>query len=124
MPEERRERPLVYMSKDLFLMEALDDIDITISPSEREILRPLAAEVAELVEIFQWMTPEEAVAVKNTPNLKSAVEDEIADVMNYILRITDVLDIDLERTVLNKIDKNAIKYPPAGSKTPRSKRGM
>ena len=105
-------------------MEALDDIDITISPSEREILRPLAAEVAELVEIFQWMTPEEAVAVKNTPNLKSAVEDEIADVMNYILRITDVLDIDLERTVLNKIDKNAIKYPPAGSKTPRSKRGM
>ena len=48
MPEERREKSLVYMAKDLFLSEALDDIDITISPSDREILRPLAAEVAEL----------------------------------------------------------------------------
>ena len=84
----------------------------------------LAVEAAELVEIFQWMTPDESVAVKDAPDLKHDVEEEIADVINYVLRIAEVLNIDVERAVLNKMDKNAVKYPPAGSKTPRSKRGM
>ena len=84
----------------------------------------LVVEASELMEIFQWMTPDESVAVKDEPNLKHAVEEEIGDVINYVLRIADVLGIDIERAVLNKIDKNAVKYPPAGSNTPRSKRDM
>ena len=82
----------------------------------------LAGEVAELLEIFQWMTPDESVAVKDKPTLKRDVEEEIGDVINYVLRLADVLDIDVERAVLDKIDKNAEKYPPDGSNTPRSKR--
>ena len=84
----------------------------------------LAVEAAELVEIFQWMTSEESVAVKDASSLKHEVEEEIGDVINYVLRIADILGIDLEQAVLNKIDRNAVKYPPTGSKTPRSKRDM
>tara|TARA_R100000093_G_C1914521_1_gene63842 strand:+ start:229 stop:576 length:348 start_codon:yes stop_codon:yes gene_type:complete len=84
----------------------------------------LAVEAAELVEIFQWMTAEESVAVKDRPNVKHEVEEELGDVINYVLRIADVLNIDLEKAVSNKIEKNAMKYPPAGSNTPRSKRNM
>jgi NTP pyrophosphatase (non-canonical NTP hydrolase) len=84
----------------------------------------LAGEAAELLEIFQWMTPDESVAVRDVPHLKHDVEEEIGDVVNYVLRIADVLDIDVEQAVLNKIKKNALKYPPDGSNTPRSKRDV
>jgi NTP pyrophosphatase (non-canonical NTP hydrolase) len=84
----------------------------------------LAGEAAELLEIFQWMTPEESVAVKNVSYQKSAVEEEIADILNYSLRLADLLDIDIERAVWDKMEKNAEKYLPQGSKTPRSKRGV
>ena len=67
---------------------------------------------------------EESLAVKDMPNLKQQVEEEIGDVINYVLRIADVLDIDLERATWDKIEKNAEKYLPQGSKTPRSKRGI
>ena len=92
--------------------------------SPKNLAMAISVEVSEIVEIFQWMTPEESVDVKNVPSLKHEVEEEIGDVINYVLRIADILDIDLEQAVLNKIDKNALKYPPAGSNTPRSKRDM
>ena len=70
------------------------------------------------------MTPDESVDVKDAPDFKHDVKEEIADVINYVLRIADVLGIDIERAVLNKIDKNAVKYPPTGSNNPKSKRDM
>ena len=56
----------------------------------------LIAEAAELVEIFQWLTPDESTAVKDSESQKQSVEDELADILNYIMRLADVLDIDLE----------------------------
>ena len=46
--EQLPEKPLVYGSRDRFLAEPLIDFDLTISPADRERLRPLAAQVAEL----------------------------------------------------------------------------
>ena len=77
----------------------------------------LAVEASELQEIFQWLTPEESVDVKN--NSVHAAE-EIADIFIYLLRIADILEIDLEKAVTMKLEKNASKYPPDGSNTPRS----
>ena len=82
----------------------------------------LAVEAAELVEIFQWLTPEESMAVKTSRPQKDSVEDELGDILNYAMRLADVLDIDLERAVLNKMGKNALKYPAKGSMTPKSRR--
>ena len=80
----------------------------------------LAVEAAELVEIFQWMTTEESIATKDSNDHSQRVGEEVADIMNYVLRLTDVMGIDLEKVVLDKICKNANKYPAAGSATPRS----
>ncbi|MQF49063.1 nucleotide pyrophosphohydrolase [SAR202 cluster bacterium AC-647-N09_OGT_505m] len=84
----------------------------------------LIAEAAELVEIFQWLTPDESTAVKDSESQKQSVEDELADILNYTIRLADVLDIDLENALLRKIERNGLKYPAAGPMTPRSKRGV
>ena len=78
--------------------------------SPKNITMALSVEVAELVEIFQWSNsggPDEI----NDPAIKVQIEKEIADIFNYLLKLTDMLDIDLEKAALNKIDENNAKYP-------------
>ena len=69
----------------------------------------LIVEAAELVEHFQWATPEESC--KLSPEKAAAVRDEVADVLIYLVEIADVLDIDLIAAARDKITKNALKYP-------------
>jgi len=71
----------------------------------------LAIEAAELMEIFQWLTLAESHKDKLSPAQKQAIEEEIADVMIYAIRMAQVLDIDILEAVAKKIDKNNIKYP-------------
>ncbi len=71
----------------------------------------LAGEAAELMEVFQWMTPEESVAVAESPEDLQRAEEEIADVFIYLARLTATLGIDLESAVQAKIAMNAAKYP-------------
>ena len=74
----------------------------------------LSVEASELVEIFQWLTQEES---KNIDSKEiQSVKDEIADILIYLIRIADKLDIDLEEAILEKIKKNADKYPVELSK--------
>ncbi len=72
----------------------------------------LIKEAAELVEHFQWATPEESRQL--TPQQKAAVADEIADVLMYLTQLADVLDIDPIAAARQKIAKNAVKYPAKG----------
>ena len=69
----------------------------------------LIKEAAEIVEHFQWATAEESHALD--PEKKSAVADEIADVLMYLVQLADVLDIDPLAAAQAKIAKNAEKYP-------------
>jgi hypothetical protein len=43
----------------------------------------LAAEAAKLVEIFQWLTPDESTAVRDSQSQKQSVEGKLADILNY-----------------------------------------
>jgi dCTP diphosphatase len=70
----------------------------------------LSGEVGELVEIFQWLTPEEAAAVMESARAGD-VEDELADVLIYLLRLADVLDIDLIAASRSKLRHNEQRYP-------------
>lgn len=54
----------------------------------------LVGEVGELGEIFQWLTAEESAAVMSSPRAQD-VRDELADVLMYLVRRADVLDVDL-----------------------------
>ena len=76
----------------------------------KNLAMALSVEAAELVEQFQWLTPEESASP--TPDRRSAVADEIADVLLYLVRIADVLDIDPLEAAREKMIKNALKYPP------------
>ena len=71
----------------------------------------LAVEAAELMEIFQWLTIDESRKASLSASQLKAVEEEIADVMIYAVRMAQVLDIDLLKAVADKISKNNAKYP-------------
>ena len=71
----------------------------------KNLAMALSVEASELVEIFQWMTPEEAHAVMSGSHAQD-VRDEVADVLTYLLRFADVLGIDLEEAMTAKSADN------------------
>lgn len=75
----------------------------------KNLAMALSVEAAELVEIFQWLTPEESA--NPTPEQLAAARDEIADVLVYLVEIADALNIDPLAAVRQKLVKNALKYP-------------
>jgi len=75
----------------------------------KNLAMAMIVEAAELVEHFQWATPEESLAL--SPEKKSEVQDEVADTFIYLLELADVLGIDLIDAARLKMKKNAIKYP-------------
>ncbi len=77
--------------------------------SPRNLATALAVEAAELLEPFQWLTDEQSAALP--PKVRDAVEEELADVLLYLLRLADRLDVDLEQAAWTKIGRNATKYP-------------
>lgn len=79
--------------------------------SIKNLSMALSVESSELMELFQWMTEEESNLVKNNPEKYQKVQEEVADVFVYLLRIASKADIDLEQAVRSKMEKNKAKYP-------------
>jgi len=75
----------------------------------KNLAMAMIVEAAELVEHFQWATPEESRAP--SPEKLAAIRDEVADTLIYLVELADALDIDLITAARDKIAKNAIKYP-------------
>ena len=75
----------------------------------KNLAMSVAIEAAEIMEHFQWLTPDESAALPEPQ--RAAVAHEIADVLLYLVRLADVLDIDLAEAALNKMVINARKYP-------------
>ncbi|MFL2661476.1 MAG: nucleotide pyrophosphohydrolase [Alphaproteobacteria bacterium] len=74
----------------------------------------ISIEASELMEIFQWEEKKSNFWLEK----KSAklIEEEVADVMLYLLRFADIAKIDIEKVCINKIKVNAKKYPVRKSK--------
>lgn len=77
--------------------------------SPKNLSMALIAEAAELVEHFQWLTEEQSKSLK--PVQLEQVQEELADIQIYLIRIADKLNVDLIKAVAEKIDANAKKYP-------------
>jgi NTP pyrophosphatase (non-canonical NTP hydrolase) len=75
----------------------------------KNLAMALIAEAAELVEHFQWLTPEQSLDLP--AQTRSEVELEIADVLLFLLRLCDKLQIDPVQAAHRKLDLNAEKYP-------------
>lgn len=77
--------------------------------SPRNLATALAVEAAELLEPFQWL--DESAGRELPPAARAAVEEEMADVLLYLVRLADKLDVDLAQAARTKMARNAQKYP-------------
>ena len=68
-------------------------------------------ETSELLEIFQWKNDTEIKSDLKKKTIKDQISDEVADIMLYLLRFSDLAKIDIEKSCLKKIKKNGKKYP-------------
>lgn len=76
----------------------------------KNLAMALAGEAGELLEEFQWLTPEQSASPTDAQRGRMATE--LADVLIHAIRLADKLDIDLQDAIVAKLDQNAEKYPP------------
>jgi dCTP diphosphatase len=79
--------------------------------SPKNLAMALSVEAGEILELFQWLTQEESYAVTATPVGAARVQEELADALIYLVRLADVLGVDLEAAVEVKLSISAVKYP-------------
>ncbi|MER5665191.1 nucleotide pyrophosphohydrolase [Streptomyces mirabilis] len=77
----------------------------------KNLVAALSVEASELVEIFQWLTPEESARVMDDADAAHRVTDEVADVLAYLLQLCEVLGIDALAALDAKIDRNERRFP-------------
>jgi NTP pyrophosphatase (non-canonical NTP hydrolase) len=77
----------------------------------KNLVMALSGEVGELTDLFQWLTPEQAARAMDDPELAWNVRDELADVMHYLVRLADKLDVDLVEAAFAKIERNEKRFP-------------
>ena len=76
----------------------------------KNLAMALSVEAAELLEHFQWLG--EDASRRLPPEKLAQVGDEMADVLLYLVRLADKLDVDLAAAARRKMQVNAQKYPP------------
>ena len=84
--------------------------------SVKNLSMALNVEASELMEIFQWMSEEDSNQIQKDAKKFEALQDEVADVFVYLMRIISKTNIDLEKAVLGKLQKNIAKYPVESAK--------
>lgn len=79
--------------------------------SPKNLVMALAGESGELLELYQWLTEDESRNAHQNASLKEKTSEELADIILYLIRIADLLEINLNEAVSNKLVSNNIKYP-------------
>ncbi|MFI1190054.1 nucleotide pyrophosphohydrolase [Streptomyces californicus] len=77
----------------------------------KNLAAALSVEASELLEIFQWLTPEQSGAVMEDPETADRVADEVADVFAYLLQFCQVLGIDPTAALAAKVERNEKRFP-------------
>lgn len=77
----------------------------------KNLTMALSVEVGELMEHFQWLSDEEARAAQQSKTSSEEIPGELADVAIYLLRLADVLGVDLRQAVERKMDQNEHRFP-------------
>jgi len=71
----------------------------------------IAIESAELMELFQWLSKEEAIIAMSSGKSRSNAIDEVADVFIYLIAFCNENNIDIKQAIDQKMKKNKKKYP-------------
>jgi dCTP diphosphatase len=81
----------------------------------------IAIEAAEIMEHFQWHSPQESSDLMNDPARRAEVADELADVLIYCLSLANQMDADISSVVLDKLERNQNRFPIGSMPTGMSK---
>jgi NTP pyrophosphatase (non-canonical NTP hydrolase) len=76
----------------------------------KELAIALSIEASELLEHFRWIGREEVNSKFDVPEKREEIEDELADILTFVLRIAQMYDIDLSKSFDRKLGKNNEKY--------------
>lgn len=76
----------------------------------KNLAMAIAGEAGELVAEFQWLTSEESLLGELSPEKLREIRLEMADVQIYLLRLADVLQIDISGAVLEKMKINESRF--------------
>ncbi len=79
----------------------------------KSLVLALVGEVGELAELFQWLPADRAVQLAAADPLRQRVGEEMADVLAYLVRLADVLDVDLAEATRKKLENSAERFPAA-----------
>ena len=79
--------------------------------SPKNISMSISIEAAELMEHFQWLTIEQSRKLLRDKKKRVEIEDELADIAIYIIDFCNLFNIDIEKSIVRKLDKTARKYP-------------
>ena len=93
------------------LEQFADERDWAQFHSPKNLVMALTGEVGELNEIFQWMSEPASKEAGRDARTARAVQDELADVLLYLVRLSSVLGVDLDAAVQQKLKDNAMRYP-------------
>lgn len=78
----------------------------------KNIASALAVEASELLEIFQWARGQrDWQEIDADKTVREHAEEELADILLYLIRFASLAKIDLQQAALRKMEKNALKYP-------------
>ena len=78
----------------------------------KNLAMSISIEAAEILELFQWYTNEEAQEkVRDEPDLKLSLADELADVLIYCLSMSNTCEIDLAEAICKKLKVNEKRFP-------------
>jgi dCTP diphosphatase len=71
-----------------------------------------SSEIGEVAELVQWLPAGQTVSVEPGGQLQARMGDELADVLLYLVRLADVIGVDLYVEASNKIQRNDSRFPP------------
>jgi len=77
----------------------------------KDLAESICIEAAELLELFQWITPDETLSWKDAPSKVKHIEEELADIIIYSLSMANTMKIDVTKIVAEKLERNEMKYP-------------
>ena len=77
----------------------------------KNLAMALTCESAELLEIFQWLSEDESRIAHHDDEIKEKTSHELADIMLYVIRMADLMQINLNDAIHDKIAHNNKKYP-------------
>ncbi len=78
----------------------------------KNIASALSVEASELLEIFQWTRGQHGwQEIDAEKSVREHTEEELADILLYLIRFASLAKIDLQQAALKKMEKNALKYP-------------